>query len=309
MKVAIIGGAGVVGSTAAFRIAQDGYATEVVLVDSRRNLAEAHALDIEQAVVHRSSTKVYAGEIEDTRGSNVILISAGVPHRSSVISRSEFLVENLPLIFELVETLLPESPSAVWLIVSVPVDPLVFLISKYFSIPRQRIIGLNRNDSSRFRWAISKTLGIPATVIDAFVLGEHGETQVPIFSKIRVNGEKMVLSPDQVLEVRNMISNFFTDWNRLQPGRTAGWNSAESIGDLLKSICMEDDKIWCCSSVLEGEYGMFQVSLGVPTILGLTGVKEVLEFELEEEEKEALVHSALTIKKQIKHGEKLLNKA
>lgn len=307
MKVTIVGGAGVVGSASAFRIAQDGYATEIVLMDSRRNLAEAHSLDIEQAVAHRSATRVFTGEVEDAKGSDIIIMTAGVPHRP-VLSRAEFLSDNLPIVFNLAEALIPDSPLALWIIVSVPVDPLVYLMNQYLSIPRQRIIGLNWNDSSRFRWAIAKVLSIPATDIEAFVLGEHGDTQVPIFSQVRVRGERFFLNDDQIKKVQIEIQSFFIHWNRLQSGRTAGWNSAESIGDIVASIASSDGRIWVCSTILEGEYGLSGVSLGVPVKLTSQGVQEILKMDLDASEKSALKASADAVKEQILYGQLLLEK-
>jgi malate/lactate dehydrogenase len=308
VKITIVGGAGVVGSAAAFRIAQEGEVDEIVLVDSRRNLAEAHALDIEQSVVHRSNTRVSSGEIENTQNSDLIIMTAGVPHRSTVTSRSEFLSENLPLILNLTEALLTQSPSAIWMMVSVPVDSFVYLVHKRFSIPRHKIIGLNRNDSSRFRWAISKTLSVPPTAVEAYVLGEHGETQVPVFSHIRIHGKKVYLNPDQVQGTKKVISGFFAQWNRLQPGRTAGWNSAESIGDVVASLNAGDGKYWACSTPLEGEYGLSDVSLGVPVRMGPEGVREILQLELDSSEMNALEISAKAVREQIQYGQDLITK-
>jgi malate dehydrogenase len=305
--VTIVGGAGVVGSAAAYRIAQDGLATEILLIDNRQNLAEAHALDIEQAVVHRSTTQVYAGKMDDARDSDIIIISAGVPHRS-VTSRTEFLADNLPILFDLVQGLIAGSPSAIWMIVSVPVDPLVYLICLSFSIPRQRVIGLNRNDSSRFRWAIAKTLSVPTTAIEAFVLGEHGDTQVPLFSQVFVQGVKVSLNPEQKSEIMEKIKGFFATWSRLQPGRTAGWNSAESIGDIIASIIKKDGRPWVCSTPLEGDYGFSGVSLGVPVRLGPIGVREIISFALDRDEAEALKISTGAVREQIRLGQELLHR-
>jgi malate dehydrogenase len=307
VKVTIVGGSGAVGSATAFRIAQDGQADEMVLIDARRNLAEAHALDIEQAVVHRSNIHVCAGEIEDSRNSDIIIMAAGVPHRAAL--RSEFLAENLPLILNLTENILTHSPSALWIVASVPVDAIVYLLHKRFSIPRRKIIGLNRNDSCRFRWAIGKTVSIPHTAVEAYVLGEHGETQVPVFSHIRIHGKKIIPTPDQVQEIIQTTAGFYTQWNKLQTGRTAGWTSGESIGDIVASLKMGDEKPWiCCSTPLEGEYGLSDVSLGVPVRIGPEGVQEILEFDLDPAEKSALAASDKAVKEQIQYGRELIAK-
>ena len=308
MKVSIIGGSGVVGSSTGYRLAQDGHVDEIVLIDIRTNLAEAHALDIEQAVVHRATTHVRAGEIEDTKDSDVIILAASVPRHSFEHSRREYLAENLPLVFDMVNPIHARSPSALWMVATLPVDPLVYLIHRAFSISRDKLIGLNRNDTSRFRWAIARTLSVPTTAVEAFVLGEHGETQVPIFSRIRIHGEPVSLNSDQITKIRSEISGFFLKWNKLQPGRTAGWTTAESIGDIVSSMVSGDGRIWACATCLEGEYGLREVSLGVPIRLSFGGVKEIVEFDLNPAERKAFQTSAASIQEMIKEGQTLLKK-
>ena len=306
MKVTIVGGAGVVGASSAFRLAQDGQVSEIVLMDVARNVAEAHALDIEQAVVHRSGTRVRAGDIEDTQDSDVIVMTAGVPHRFSAASRSEFLRENTPLVMELVEALVAGSSNAVWIMATIPVDCLVYLAHHRYSISRQKVIGLNRNDTCRFRWALAKTLAVPSTAIEAYVVGEHGESQVPVFSQVQVEGQKMMLKPEQIEAVQAELSGFFTHWMRLKPGRTAGWTSAESIGDIVAGMMGDDGRIISCSTPLDGEYGFCEVSLGVPVKLDRKGVRDIVELPLNTEEKRALAASAAIVQDQIREAQTLL---
>jgi malate/lactate dehydrogenase len=306
LKVTIIGGGGVVGSSAAYRIAQDGLASEIVLVDVRQNMAEAHALDIEQAMVHRATTRVRAGEIKDTRGSNVIIIGVGAVGRPFHSSRASHFEQNIDIMKNLMESLVNLSPSALWMIATVPVDSLVYLIHNHFSIPREKVIGVNRNDTSRFRWAIANTLSVPATSVEAFVLGEHGDTLVPIFSHVRVHGKTVSLNSEQIKQIRRNILDFLPQWIKLEPGRTAGWTTAESIGDILVSMASKDDRVWACSTPLEGEYGLREVSLGVPIRMGPNGVKEIIEFDLDPSEKEALKESAKVVHEQIIRGQALL---
>jgi malate dehydrogenase len=307
MKISIIGGAGVVGSTTAFRIGQDGYAREIILVDVARRFAEAHALDIEQAVAQRSTTKVFAGELDDTKDSDIIIMAAGVPFRQAAKSRLELFADNLSLIADLAEALVTRSPSAVWIVATAPTDPLVYLIHKYFLVPRLKVIGLNRNDTSRFRYAIAKVLSAPSPEIEAFVLGEHGKSQVPIFSKIKFKGQDISLNPEQILEVKDNISDFFLKWHHLNPGRTPGWTSAESLGDIVSAIASGNGEIFPCSVTLKGEYGLQDVSLGVPIRFGPDRSLEVIEIPLNSEEKSAFVSSASSVKEVISKGNKILD--
>jgi malate dehydrogenase len=308
MKVAIIGGGGVVGSTAAYRIAQDGVASEIILVDARPNMAEAHALDIEQAIVRRAATRVRAGGIEDTRNSDVIIMAVGAVASPSQTSRGSFLEENIGTTMNLVKQLTVLSPCALWMIATIPVDTFVYLIHRIFSIPRKRVIGVNGNDTSRFRWAVAKTLSVPAPSVEAFVLGEHGETLVPVFSQIRVNKEAVSLNSDQMKQIRTTISDWLPNWIRMDSGRSAGWTTAECIGGVLVSMASGDDRAWACATPLDGEYGYRDLAFGVPVKMGPEGVKEIVEFDLTPEEKKALDVSAEVIRKQIKQGRAYLDK-
>jgi malate dehydrogenase len=150
-------------------------------------------------------------------------------------------------------------------------------------------------------------LCIPSNTVEAFVLGEHGETQVPLFSRIRIHGERILLNPGQRNQIQVEISNFLPRWIKLQPGRSPGWTTAESIGSIFKSIASPDEKIWVCSTPLLGEYGLSKVSLGVPVKIGPEGVKSIIEFDLDSVEKNALEASAWIVKKQIGEGQTLIN--
>jgi malate dehydrogenase len=309
MRIAIIGGAGCVGSCTAYRIAQDGFASEIVLVDTRRTVAEAHALDIDQAMVHRSRTRVSAGDIQEARKADVIIVAAATWGRPNVASRALSLGQNMKLMLELVGPLKALSPSALWMIVTTPVDVLVHLIHRLFSIPRHKIIGINRNDTARLRWAVGDILTVPATDVEAYVLGEHGETQVHVMSGIQVQKKKVSLDAQQKEQARNKITGFLTHWNTLQSGRTAGWTTAESIGDIIASMALNDGRMWACSTPLEGEYGLRDVSLGVPMRLDRQGVKEIVQLDLDPVEKKGLEASARRIDEQIKQGQALLKES
>jgi malate dehydrogenase len=306
VKISIIVGAGCVGSSVAFRLAQDGYASEIVLVDTRFNLAEAHALDIDQAVVHRSKTRVRAGDTADTAHSDIIVAAVDVLGRPPITSRGMNLEANLKLMVEVVGPLVKKSSSALWMIITNPVDVLVYLMHRIFSIPRNKIIGMNRNDTSRLKWAVAKTFSVPATDVDGFVLGEHGDSQVHVMSQISIRGERIPLSAEQRQQIGASALEFLPRWLALQPGRTAGWSTAESAGDIFLSMTSGDGRIWACSTPLDGEYGLSEVSLGVPVRLDPEGVKEIIQLDLNPLEKAGLHASAEKIKGMIEEGRSIL---
>ncbi|MCX8023510.1 MAG: hypothetical protein N2745_12160 [Syntrophorhabdaceae bacterium] len=303
MKVTIVGGGGTVGSTVAYRLAQDGFVSEIVLFDIRENMAEAHALDIEQSIVNRSKTKVRKGNLDDTYQSDIVIIACALWGRPLAFSRTENLRYNLNLVLSLMIPLKKRSPDALWIVVTTPVDTLVHIIHRIFSIPRNRIAGINGNDTARFKWAISKVCSVPAQEVKAFVLGEHGDTQVPIFSNIEIKNRPYALSDKEIEEIKGLIGNFLPRWVRLQPGRTAGWATSEVIGDMVKSIVTFDKKIWVCSTPLSGEYGLTDVSLGVPIIFNSDGIEEIVELTLNDSERELLASSARAITEQLTQAE------
>jgi malate dehydrogenase len=249
---------------------------------------------------------VRGGDIEATAESDVILVTASVPKRDIEISRREYLGVNLPLVLDTIKPMIALSPTALWMIASSPVDPLVYLVREVFSLSKEKVIGLNRNDTSRFRWALGRTLGVAPATIEAFVLGEHGETQVPVFSNIKIDGEQVVLTAEQVSGVRAEMDGFFVKWNQLQAGRTAGWTSAESVGDVISSMVSEGGRVWPCSSILDGEYGLRDVSLGVPVILAGGKVREIVKLALSGAEERALETSAASIREMISDGRAIL---
>ena len=167
---------------------------------------------------------------------------------------------------------------------------------------------MNRNDTTRFRWAIAKTLSVPATAVEAFVLGEHGESQVPLFSSIKIDGHPVALKSQEKDRILEEMSSFFVKWNRLLPGRSAGWTSAESIGDIIESMALDDGRLMPCSACLTGEYGLRDVSLGAPVKLGSGKIKEIVEVDLAPSEREALEISARSVQEMIRDGEALLAK-
>ena len=259
-------------------------------------------------MARRTTTRIRPGGIEDTKGSDLVIVTASAPRPEVETSRRDFLQGNVPLVMNMMGAIAALSPSALFIIASSPADPLVYMIHRAFSIPREKVIGLSQNDTTRFRWAIARALSVPSTDVEAFVLGEHGETQVPIFSHVRIHGEPVSLKADAISRVKGEISGFFARFNELRPGRTAGWTTAESVGDIVCSMVSGDGQTWPFSVCLEGEYGLKEVSIGVPVKLALNGVKEIVEFNLDPLERQALEYSAASIRELIREGTALLEK-
>ncbi len=295
MKVGIIGGAGLLGSTTAFRLALLDVVDEIVLIDIKENLVKSHVMDMEQAISEYNQTHIRAGAWSDLKGCNIVLLAASMPE-TNVQSRLEYLEANLRIIQSVCGHIKEHCPEAVIINATNPVDVINLAIYKLTGVKPSQIIGFSRNDTLRMKWAIAKVLSLNTTDISALCLGEHGEKQVPLFSRIFVNGKPYTLTDEQKKKVLFEMGNWFSDYQSLKSGRTSGWTSAMGLARLIKYIVVDFDEIVPCSAILLGEFGQHDVSVGVPVQLGSNGIKKVIEYPFNEEEKSGFIEAVKKIK-------------
>ena len=314
MKVSIVGGAGTVGSSAAFSIATQGLVDEVVLLDIAKNLATAHALDIAEAVVVCGyDTMVRAGDYEDMTGSGIaiVAVSAPLPSNTPVIesntppqpvrfSRQNLLSRNIGLISEIAKAIEQFCPDAILITASNPVEALnyaSFLLSS--ARDRKRFIGYSLNDTTRFRVWIAHTLGVEPSRVGFMTMGEHGDSQVPIFSALKVDGKSVNLSEQTKQELRTKPLEYLPYWGSLKPGRSSGWLSGAGLATMVNAISNNTREIFPCSAILAGEYGYEGFSMTVPAILGSQGIHEILEWKLDADEKQRLEESTSILRQAV----------
>ena len=295
-KLSIIGAAGGVGSTSAFYLGLCDLFEEIALVDVKRDLLLSHALDIEQAVGGFNGTKFTAGSWEEMAGSDLVLLVASAPQPKAA-SRNEFLGINLGIVRSAIDAIKKYCPKALVFTATCPTDVFNYLIWRELGGDRSKYIGFNRNDSVRLAWAAARVLGVPMHRVRGIVLGEHGETQVPIFSSITVDGKPANLSAAQIKEVGTTVANFFTMQVGLDASRSSTWLSPVSISCVLRAICTgKQEGPIPASTVMDGEYGISGVSLGMPLMLGPNGWTEIAKLPLTDEELAALKASGEHIK-------------
>ena len=297
MKLGVIGGAGVLGSTTAFYVAMNNLVDEIVLYDIRENYAINHAMDLDQGVCGISSTTVSAGGLDDLKGCDIILNTAGVPEGGRV-SRDEYLIDNLPIYMALAENIKTWGYYPIIISTSNPMDVLNYKLYEAIGGPRGRYLALCWNDTLRFKWAIAKELGLPATLVDAIVLGEHGAFQVPVYTsaKRKDTGEAIVLTDEQHQSVQARISSWFKNVIALKTQRTMGWTSGIGLGTMIEAIVKESETVIPVSCIPDGEYGLSGVSLGLPVRLCKEGVREIVEIYLDDEERKGLKAASDKIK-------------
>ncbi len=298
MKLGVVGGAGLLGSTSAFLAGMKGYLEEIKLLDVKENLVKNHVLDMGQALYSVSDTKVSYADYKDLSDCGIILITASLPERK-VANRLEYLWDNMKIIQPVCENIKANCPETVIINATNPVDIFNYVIWKTLGWDRKKIIGFNGNDTYRLKWASSKVTGKNFADIDGFAIGEHGNGQINLYDKMTFKGEPLALSEKEIGEVENMTANFFSEFNALNSGRTSGWTSAINIENLIEAVATNSGRVLECSSVLDGEYGLSGVSLGVPVSIGAEGMLEYRLPELTEAQKERLTAVSDALKKTI----------
>lgn len=292
MKVTVVGAAGSVGAPSAFYLAVSGLVTELVLVGRRANVVEQHALDIRSAASAAGlGVAVKAGAYEDMTGSDVVINAAGA-HQGMIADRMEMLPKNIPLVCDTAREISRHCPDAVVITVTNPVDPLNYTTWRAGAFARHQVLGYTINDSFRFQELIAAAKGARAGQVEAIVIGEHGRTQVPLFSSARVEAKPAEFTEREKEDILRTIPTILKRYEELQAGRTAGWTCAVGLSRLVRAIRDNSDEVFPCSCILEGEYGLSGLSIGVPVVLGRRGVREIKEWQLPSDEQAAFARSA-----------------
>jgi len=296
MKVIIVG-AGHVGANCADVIAYRGIASEVVLLDIKEGFAEGKAMDISQCTANTGFNTRVSGVTNDyakTANSDVVVITSGIPRKPGM-TREELIGINAGIVKGVAENLLKHSPNAIMVVVSNPMDTMTYLALKATGLPKNRIIGMGGAlDSSRFKYYLSKALDKPINDISAMVIGGHGDTtMIPLTRLASYNGipVSQFLSQEQLDKVAaDTMVGGATLTGLL--GTSAWYAPGASVAYLVDSILNDQKKMIACSVMLEGEYGLNDICIGVPCIIGKNGIEEILSINLNDNEKALLNKSA-----------------
>jgi malate/lactate dehydrogenase len=287
VKVVIVGGAGGIGSSLAFNLLRGSQPYDVVIVDTRPNMITSHVMDLHDVVGLGVASGVRGGSAEEALDADIVVITAAVPLRLNT-SRSVFLADNAAIVASVVDPLVAAGWPGVLVVMTNPVDPLITWLHRRGGLDPARILGYTVNDQLRFRSGIAAALGVPAREVGAWVVGEHGEGQVPLFDRITVAGKPVQLDTAQRAVAQEYVDNWYVKHVALDSGRTSTWSSGLGGALFVEAILSEDDAPWPASVVLQGQYGVEGVSLGVPVRLGRGGVREVLEWRLTHDQQRAM---------------------
>ena len=299
-KVTVVG-AGNVGATAANVLAINEVASEVVLIDIKEGLAEGKAMDIMQTAQLNGFDTIVKGVTNDysqTADSDVVVITSGVPRKPGM-SREELLGVNAKIVKNVVENLIKYSPDAIFVIVANPMDAMTHLTLKLTGLPRNRVIGMGGLlDSSRFKYFLSQALGSNHNDVSGLVIGGHGDkTMIPLARLATYKGIPVstLLSKDKLDEVVKSTMVGGATLTKLL-GTSAWIAPGASISFLVESIIKDQKKLIPCSVYLQGEYGLKDITIGVPIIVGRKGIEKIVDLNLNKEELDLLNKSAKSVK-------------
>ena len=293
-------GSGKVGSAIAFLCISNSL-DDVILVNHTKDKAIGKALDISNAIPENSDVSIHGtDDFSKISGSDIVVITASTG--VYLKSRTELMDAQVKMIKEIANQIKKYCPFAIVLIVSNPLDILTFVFQKETQLPRNKVIGIASSlDSSRFRYLLSEKFKIKQSQITyALVLGEHGDSMVPIFSRVKIN-EKNILEIIDEAEKQTISTEIQNYWKSLRIfGSRSQFGIAKNTFDVIRTIIKNDELVIPASIVLNGEYGEKNISMGIPVKINKYGVKEIIEIKLNKSESNLLKISAQTIRDYIK---------
>tara|TARA_B110000459_G_C16610701_1_gene495951 strand:- start:69 stop:1004 length:936 start_codon:yes stop_codon:yes gene_type:complete len=301
MKVTVVG-AGAVGASCAEYIAIKDFAAEVVLIDIKEGFAEGKAMDLMQcASLNGFDTKITGttNDYSKTAGSDVAVITSGIPRKPGM-TREELIGINAGIVKMVSENLLKHSPEVILIVVSNPMDTMAYLAHKATGLPRNRVIGMGGAlDSARFKYRLAEALGCPSSDVEGMVIGGHSDTgMVPLIGKAVRNSVPVseFLSEETMSELVEATKVGGATLTGLL-GTSAWYAPGAAVSAMVQAIAQDSQKMFPCSALLDGEYGLSDLSIGVPCILGRNGIEKIVEISLTDAEKAKLEESAAGVKK------------
>lgn len=310
MKITVIG-AGNVGATVAQLLANSELANEIILVDVLEGIPEGKALDMYESMpVLESDSKIFGtNSYELTANSDIVIQTAGLARKPGM-TRDDLLIKNAEIVSSCINNAFKYSPNAYYIIVSNPLDVMTYLAYKLTGLPRNKVVGMaGILDTARYRSFISMELGVSMQDIQGMILGGHGDTMVPLPRFTTVAGIPVtdLIPKDKMDSICARAAGGGGEIVKYLKTGSAYYAPAAAAVQMVESIVKDQKRILPCSVMLQGEYGVNDVVVGVPVKLGKNGVEQVLELKLNEEEKSAFNNSVEHVKTTIDEAKKLLN--
>ena len=296
MKVTVVG-AGAVGASCAEYIAIKNFASEVVLLDIKEGFAEGKAMDLMQtASLMGFDTKIngVTNDYSKTADSDVCVITSGIPRKPGM-TREELIGINAGIVKDVSSNLIKYSPNTILIIVSNPMDTMTYLVHKSTGLPKHKIIGMGGAlDSARFKYRLAEALEAPISDVDGMVIGGHSDTGMVPLTRLATRNSVPVtefLSEERLSQVMEDTKVGGATLTKLL-GTSAWYAPGAAVSSLVQAIACDQKKMFPCSVLLEGEYGLNDICIGAPVILGRNGIEKIVEIELSDAEKANMIESA-----------------
>ena len=304
-KISIIG-AGFVGSSTAFALMTAGLASEIVLVDINKDKAEGEAMDLAHGVSFVKPVNITSGDYSSTADSDIIIITAGAAQKPGE-TRLDLITKNYNIFKGIVPEVVKYSPNSILLVVSNPVDVLTYITYKLSGFPKERVIGSGTVlDTSRFRYMLGQHFGVDVRNIHTYIMGEHGDSEIATWNLTSIAGMGVKEYCKSTCKNCDGFSKFdiYNDvknaaYDVINKKGATYYAVALAVKRIVEAILRDENSILTVSSLLNGEYDIKDIYMGVPTILGANGAKKLLEVPLSNSELEALQKSAKTLKESL----------
>lgn len=301
MKVTVVG-AGAVGASCAEYIAIKNFASEVVIVDIKENFAEGKAMDLMQTASLLGFDSKITGSTNDyskTANSDVAVITSGIPRKPGM-TREELIGINAGIVKTVSENLVKHSPNVIIIVVSNPMDTMTYLAHKATGLPKNRIIGMGGAlDSARFKYRLAEALDCPQSDVSGMVIGGHSDTGMIPLTRLATRNSVLVsefLSADKLEEVAKATMVGGATLTGML-GTSAWYAPGAAVCAMVHAIATDSKKMFPCSAFLDGEYGLSDIAIGAPCIIGKDGIEKIVEIKLDAAEKAKLAESADAVKK------------
>jgi len=303
-KIAVIG-AGGVGATTAYALMVQGVGSEIVLIDVNKDKAEGEAMDLRHGASFVNPVDIYAGDYEDLADAKLIVITAGAAQKPGE-TRLDLIKKNTGIFKNIVSSITEYNQDGILLVVSNPVDILTHLTYKLSGFPANRVIGSGTVlDSSRFRSLLSKNCGVAASNVHGYIIGEHGDSEVPVWSLTNIAGTKIenycpICNQDcndkdhSLEEISDQVKN--AAYEIIEKKGATFYAVALAVSRIARAILRDENAVLTVSSLMKGYYGIEDISLSLPTLINSSGIERVLELPLSEKEEKAFKDSAQQLK-------------
>lgn len=302
----ILVGDGAVGSSFAYASTILGVGRELGIIDINEKKAEGDAMDLSDVLSFTNPKRIYKADYKDCKDAEVVVITAGIPQKSGE-SRLDLIEKNLKIFKDMIGKIVASGFDGIFLVASNPVDILTYATWKYSKFPANKVIGTGTTlDSSRFKKEIANLIGIDPRSVEAFIMGEHGDSEFPVWSHTNVGGMPLYewvkthsdTDEKELLDTFDKVKN--AAYEIIDKKGATFYGIGMALTRIVESIINDQNSVFSTSSYLDGEYGLKDIYIGVPSVIGKDGVKWVLEVPLTDIEDERMKESAKTLKEIIK---------